>query len=110
MVELREGQTLAIAGLLQTYNQRRRPSAFPGSATCPSSAPGSAPTPLQTVETELVVLVTPELVAPMEPSEVPESPGDRVIQPNDSEFYFLGPDRRQARAASSAPRFASTTR
>jgi pilus assembly protein CpaC len=34
--------------------------------------------------------VTPELVAPMEANEVPEAPGDRMIQPNDFEFYFLG--------------------
>jgi pilus assembly protein CpaC len=26
----------------------------------------------------------------MEAKEVPESPGDRVLQPNDWEFYFLG--------------------
>jgi pilus assembly protein CpaC len=26
----------------------------------------------------------------MEPGEVPESPGDRVLQPNDFEFFFLG--------------------
>jgi pilus assembly protein CpaC len=45
---------------------------------------------IQTVETELVVLVTPELISPMDPNEVPLSPGDRVYQPNDYEFYFLG--------------------
>jgi pilus assembly protein CpaC len=36
------------------------------------------------------VLVTPELVAPMEANEVPPAPGDRVYSPNDYEFYFLG--------------------
>ena len=38
----------------------------------------------------MVVLVTPELVAPMEVNEVPAAPGDRVYYPNDWEFYFLG--------------------
>ena len=37
-----------------------------------------------------MVLVTPVLVAPMEAKEVPESPGDRILQPNDWEFFFLG--------------------
>ena len=34
--------------------------------------------------------MTPELVAPLEKHEVTEAPGDRVYQPNDAEFYFLG--------------------
>jgi pilus assembly protein CpaC len=34
--------------------------------------------------------VTPELVAPMEKCDVPPAPGDRVREPNDYEFYFLG--------------------
>ena len=41
-------------------------------------------------QTELIVLVTPELVSPMEHNEVSPAPGDRVLQPNDWEFYFLG--------------------
>ena len=36
------------------------------------------------------MLVTPELVAPLEKREVTEAPGDRVYQPNDPEFYLLG--------------------
>ena len=43
-----------------------------------------------TTETELVVMVTPEFVAPMEANEVGPAPGDRVFQPNDFEFFFLG--------------------
>ena len=45
---------------------------------------------MNTVETELVVLVTPELVNPMEASEVPPTAADRIAEPNDLEFYFLG--------------------
>ena len=36
------------------------------------------------------MLVTPVLVAPSEPNEVPPSPGDLVLEPNDCEFYLLG--------------------
>ena len=45
---------------------------------------------MTTVETETIILVTPELVAPLDKNEVTEAPGDRVYQPNDAEFYLLG--------------------
>jgi pilus assembly protein CpaC len=89
VVELREGQTLAIAGLLQTTTNSTT-IRVPVLGDLPIVGPLFSNNKIETVETELVVLVTPELVAPMELNEVPESPGDRVIQPNDFEFYFLG--------------------
>jgi pilus assembly protein CpaC len=89
VVELREGQTLAIAGLLQTVvgNSTAR---VPFLGDLPIVGPVFSSNAAQTVETELVVLVTPELIAPMEANEVPPAPGDRVTVPNDYEFYFLG--------------------
>jgi pilus assembly protein CpaC len=88
-VELREGQTLAIAGLLQsTTNATSLRVPFLGDLPIVGAMFSSNST--ETVETELVVLVTPELVAPMEAGEVAPAPGDRVMQPNDYEFYFLG--------------------
>jgi pilus assembly protein CpaC len=88
-VELREGQTLAIAGLLQTSTNGSTVR-IPGLGDLPIVGPWFSTNQVQTVETELVVLVTPELVAPMEANEIPPAPGDRVFQPNDYEFYFLG--------------------
>ena len=41
-------------------------------------------------ETELIILVTPELVHPMEPEEVPPLPGFDVTEPTNSEFYLSG--------------------
>ena len=41
-------------------------------------------------ETELLVLVTPELVHPMEPEEVPPLPGFDVTEPDNVEFFFRG--------------------
>lgn len=89
VVRLREGQTLAIAGLLQTTtnNTTQR---IPILGDLPIVGPLFSANSAETVETELVVLVTPELVAPMEANEVPPAPGDRVNQPNDYEFFFLG--------------------
>ena len=89
VVELREGQTLAIAGLLQSTTNAKT-LRIPGLGDLPIVGPWFSFQQIQTVETELVVLVTPELVAPMEAGTVPESPGDRVLQPNDFEFFFLG--------------------
>ncbi len=40
-------------------------------------------------EKELLVLVTPHLVAPMNPDEVPCLPTDAMTDPNDLEFYLL---------------------
>jgi pilus assembly protein CpaC len=44
----------------------------------------------QSGESELVLLVTPELVHPLEPHEVPALPGSDYFEPGDLEFYLLG--------------------
>ena len=89
VVEMREGQTLAIAGLLQSSTQATT-SRIPGLGDLPIVGPLFSSNSISTVETELVVLVTPELVGPMDCKDVPPAPGDLVIQPNDLEFFFLG--------------------
>ena len=89
IVELREGQTLAIAGLIQiqtTASSNR----IPGLGDLPLVGPWFSNTSVMSVETETMILVTPELVAPLDKNEVTEAPGDRVYQPNDAEFYLLG--------------------
>ena len=40
-------------------------------------------------EQELVILVTPELVHPLEVCHTPLLPGADVFEPGDCEFYFL---------------------
>src|SRR5262249_15615909 len=87
-VELRQGQTLAIAGLLQLQldGQTTR---IPGLGDLPVIGPFFSNTTGQRIEKELVVLVTPYLVEAMNPDQVPPTPGDEVKGPNDLEFYFL---------------------
>jgi pilus assembly protein CpaC len=87
-VELREGQTLAIAGLLQLAldGQTRR---IPGLGDLPILGPFFSNTTNSRLEKELVVLVTPYLVEGMNPGQVPPVPGDEVLEPTDHEFYFL---------------------
>ena len=41
-------------------------------------------------EEELVLLVTPQLVHPLEPNELPALPGSDYFEPGDLEFYLLG--------------------
>jgi pilus assembly protein CpaC len=89
VVELREGQTLAIAGLLQIRSTAVQ-SRIPGLGDLPIVGPWFSNVSMTTIETETVILVTPELVAPLDKNEVTEAPGDRVYQPNDAEFYLLG--------------------
>ena len=87
-VELREGQTLAIAGLLQlTLNGET--DRIPGLGDLPIIGPMFSNSSSQRTEKELIVLVTPYLVEPMSHGQVPPTPGDEVKQPNDLEFFFL---------------------
>jgi pilus assembly protein CpaC len=89
VVELREGQSLAIAGLLQlTTNATTL--RVPGLGDLPIVGSWFSANTIETVEIETVVIVTPELVSPLDKNEVTEAPGDRVYQPNDPEFYLLG--------------------
>jgi pilus assembly protein CpaC len=87
-VEMHQGQTLAIAGLLQLTldgNTKR----IPGLGDLPILGPFFSNTTSDRVEKELIVLVTPYLVEPMNADQVPPGPGDEVKAPNDLEFYFL---------------------
>ncbi len=104
VVELQEGQTLAIAGLmqLQLSGDTRR---IPGLGDLPYIGPFFSNTSGNRIEKELVVMVTPYLVESMRPEEVPPLPGDEVYEPNDLEFYLLG--RLQGRTG--ARGFRSTT-
>jgi pilus assembly protein CpaC len=89
IVELREGQTLAIAGLLQLRTTATT-SRIPGLGDIPLVGPWFSSNSITSIETETIILVTPELVSPLDKNEVTEAPGDRVYQPNDAEFYLLG--------------------
>lgn len=87
-VEMRPGQTLALAGLLRVSvdaNTRR----IPGLGDLPYIGPLFSNTTHSRQEKELVVLVTPYLVSPMNPDAVPHLPTDGLTDPNDLEFYFL---------------------
>src|SRR5262245_39974308 len=62
---------------------------IPGLGDLPIVGPFFSNTSSERIEKELVVLVTPYLIEPMNAGQVPPSPGDEVKEPNDLEFYFL---------------------
>ncbi len=83
-VEMREGQTLAVAGLLDESLTAKRTGNLPWL----EKIVGTRDTARN--ETELIILVTPELVHPMEPEEVPPLPGFDVTEATNKEFYWHG--------------------
>jgi len=87
-VELKQGETLAIAGLMQlTLNGQSQK--IPLLGDLPYIGTFFSNTTGQRIEKELVVLVTPYIIEPMAPEQVPAGPGDEVREPNDLEFFLL---------------------
>ena len=72
-VELRDGQSFAIAGLLQNTTQENG-SAIPLLSSLPIIGNLFKSKSDQKQQTELMVLITPQLVQPLEPDEVPPLP------------------------------------
>ncbi|MBL4885734.1 MAG: pilus assembly protein N-terminal domain-containing protein [Planctomycetaceae bacterium] len=86
-VELREGQTIVLGGLLsrQTSTQVTR---IPILGGIPWIGPVLFSSKRASEdELELLILVTPELIRAMDPEEVPPMPGYYVTHPNDYELY-----------------------
>ena len=81
-VELRDGQSFAIAGLLNNISQHDTAS-VPILSAIPIIGALFKSRAERAEETELMVLITPRLVKPLEPDEVPPLPTDDVeIRPN----------------------------
>ena len=89
-VDLREGQVLAIAGLLQEQ-QRGEVRRVPFLGDLPKVGLFFSDKSITRDETELLIVVSPELVHPLEPEEAPAIlPGMEVTEPDDLEFFFYG--------------------
>jgi pilus assembly protein CpaC len=87
-VELADGQSFAIAGLLSS-NLREVVKKFPGLGEIPILGTLFRSTSYQKDETELVIIVTPHLVKPLDMAKQ-TLPTDAFIEPNEIEFYLLG--------------------
>jgi pilus assembly protein CpaC len=89
-VEMRPGETLAIAGLIQ----HRTEAAFTGIpwvSELPWIGTFFRQVHEETNEIELLILVTPELVEAMDPRDVPPcGPGLSTTSPNDVQLFLRG--------------------
>ncbi len=88
VVELADGQSFAIAGLL-SENVTELISKFPVLGDIPVLGALFRSTSFKRNETELVVIVTPHLVKPLDMSKV-TLPTDKYGDPGDFNFYLLG--------------------
>ncbi|QDU76567.1 Putative type II secretion system protein D precursor [Bremerella volcania] len=87
-VDLREGQWLAVAGLIQDEQAGSRVR-LPGIGDIPLIGAAFGRQTTTREETELVVLVSPELVHPMEVEQLPLFlPGTDVTDPTNKEFFW----------------------
>ncbi|MBP2427633.1 type II and III secretion system protein family protein [Bradyrhizobium elkanii] len=88
-VELRDGQSFAIAGLLQTRNAQDVQQ-LPWIGSVPVLGALFRSASYQQKETDLVVIVTPRLVAPAAPGQTLASPLDSRLPANDVDFFLNG--------------------
>ena len=93
-VELRDGQSFAIAGLLQTDNNRNI-SQLPWIGSLPVLGALFRSSAYQKDESDLVIIVTPHIVAPATPGQHLATPFDTTVPPNDVDFFALGEMERR---------------
>jgi pilus assembly protein CpaC len=94
-VDLREGQWMAIGGLLQDDLEGAK-NRMPFIGDIPILGTFFSERGTKRTETEIVIFVSPELVHPLEAEEVPLIlPGMEITEPTDWDFFFWG--RHQGR-------------
>lgn len=89
-VEMKAGQTLAIAGLVYTKTESTN-RGLPWLADLPWAGAAFRRVQERQNEVELVIMVTPEFAEAMDPCEVPAcGPGQLTTSPTDVELYYRG--------------------
>lgn len=102
VVELGDGQSFAIAGLLSD-DVRESVSRYPLLGDIPILGALFRSSSFRKNETELIVIVTPHLVKPLDP-EKQSLPTDEFIEPDDFEFYLMGYTEGERNAISNSRR------
>jgi len=98
VVELRDGQSFAIAGLMRS-TVREKLSKYPVLGEVPILGSLFRSSSYQKNETELIIIVTPRLVRPLDGSRT-VLPTDAFVEPSDLEFYGMGKAEGKATAGS----------
>ena len=86
-VQLQDGQTFAIGGLISN-NVQEQIAAFPWLASLPIIGALFRSSSFQSQRSELIILVTPRIVKPLPVS--PLLPTDSYVQPSFSDFFYRG--------------------
>lgn len=89
VVELRDGQSFAVGGLLSSKTTKLQ-NQVPWIGQVPIIGTLFRNSSNQKEETELVVIVTPHIVRPVQPGEQLATPFDKTRPANDPEFFVLG--------------------
>jgi pilus assembly protein CpaC len=103
-VELRDGQSFMIGGLLQSDN-KNLVEQLPWLGSVPVLGALFSSKSYQKNETDLAIIVTPRLVRPARPGDVVKTPAEDTLPPNDADFFLLGKTevtREEARALTPA--------
>ena len=88
-VELRDGQSFVIGGLLQSVGQNAI-SQMPWLGDVPVLGALFRSTSYQKNETDLAIIVTPRLVRPARPGDVIKTPLDASLPANDVDLFLMG--------------------
>ena len=88
-VELRSGQSFAIAGLLQA-NDTRNIDQIPWLGSVPVLGALFSSKGYQKAETDLVVIITPDLVKPAVPGQQLATPFNDRLNSNDKDYFLMG--------------------
>jgi pilus assembly protein CpaC len=88
-VELRDGQSFVIGGLLQTDNKNQIEQ-LPWLGSVPVLGALFSSKSYQKNQTDLAIIVTPRLVRPARPGDLIKSPAEDTQPPNDADFFLMG--------------------
>jgi pilus assembly protein CpaC len=95
-IELRDGQSFAIAGLLDNKHSTDQ-AQLPWVGQLPVLGTLFRSSSFQKSETDLVIIVTPHLVKPAVPGEKLETPLEQRVPGNDIDFFLMGRAERDPR-------------
>jgi pilus assembly protein CpaC len=88
-VELRDGQSFVLGGLLQN-NSKTAQQQLPWIGDVPVLGALFRSSDYQKDETDLVIIVTPHLVRPLRPGDPIHTPLDNTLPGNDIDFFLMG--------------------
>jgi pilus assembly protein CpaC len=88
-LELRDGQSFMLGGLLQNTSSTAQ-SQLPWVGNLPVLGALFRSSQYQKSETDLIIVVTPHVVHPLRPTDVVRTPFDNTLPGNDVDFFLMG--------------------